>query len=40
MSEQVLTITDKWFEIDAASKRIDGKKVAGYIIVRSKIIFK
>ena len=34
------TDLDKWFEIDAASKRIDGKKVAGYIIARSKIIFK
>lgn len=34
------TDLNKWFEIDAASKRIDGKKVAGYVIVRSKIIFK
>lgn len=34
------TDLNKWFEVEAASKRIDGKKVAGYVIVRSKLVFR
>lgn len=34
------TDLNKWFEVDAASKRIDGKKVTGYVIVRSKLVFR
>ena len=34
------TDLNKWFEVEVASKRIDGKKVAGYVIVRSRLVFR